>query len=102
MMLRIDTRKHSSSFLGNSKLVGALILLSLTLGLSQESDASTGSKWTLPSSGDTESSSRTYARASRDSDSPVSPFSPGSNNLALDLGQVFLMGDLTKYDDSIG
>ena len=32
----------------------------------------------------------------------VSPFSPGSNNLALDLGQVFLIGDLGKYSDSIG
>jgi hypothetical protein len=32
----------------------------------------------------------------------VSPFSPGSNNLALDLGQVFLMGDLGQYSDSIG
>lgn len=30
------------------------------------------------------------------------PFSPGSNNLALDVGQVFLMGDLGKYTDSIG
>lgn len=33
----------------------------------------------------------------------VSPFSPGSNNLALDLGQVFLMGDLSnQYSNSIG
>ncbi|MFZ9595784.1 MAG: hypothetical protein ACO3A2_06860 [Bdellovibrionia bacterium] len=32
----------------------------------------------------------------------ISPFSPGSHNIALDLGQVFLMGDLTKYADSIG
>lgn len=32
----------------------------------------------------------------------LSPFSPGSNNLALDLGQVFLMGDIGKYTDSLG
>jgi hypothetical protein len=33
----------------------------------------------------------------------TSPFSPGSNNIALDVGQVFLMGDLSsKYNDSIG
>ncbi len=33
----------------------------------------------------------------------ISPFSPGSNNLALDLGQVFLMGNLSSnFADSIG
>lgn len=33
----------------------------------------------------------------------LSPFSPGSNNLAIDIGQVFLMGDLGQnYSDSIG
>lgn len=40
---------------------------------------------------------------SQDSRTPISPFSPGSNNFALDIGQVFLMGDLgTNYADSIG
>lgn len=34
---------------------------------------------------------------------PLAPFAPGSNNLALDLGQVFLMGDLAEnYADNIG
>lgn len=33
----------------------------------------------------------------------VSPFAPGSNNLAIDVGQVFLMGDLSaSYSDAIG
>src|SRR6185437_8793963 len=33
----------------------------------------------------------------------LSPFSPGSHNLAIDLGQVFLMGDLShNYSDAIG
>ncbi|MGK5082635.1 hypothetical protein WDW37_04955 [Bdellovibrionota bacterium FG-1] len=33
----------------------------------------------------------------------ISPFSPTSNNIALDVGQVFLMGDLgNRYNDSIG
>jgi hypothetical protein len=33
----------------------------------------------------------------------ISPFSPGSNNLGIDIGQIFLMGDLTRdYADSIG
>jgi hypothetical protein len=36
-------------------------------------------------------------------DDNLSPFSPGSNNVAIDVGQVFLMGDLgNKYSDSIG
>lgn len=32
----------------------------------------------------------------------ISPYSPGSNNIALDLGQIFLVGDLSKYADAIG
>ncbi len=33
----------------------------------------------------------------------AAPFVPGSNNIALDVGQVFLMGDLaSNYADSIG
>lgn len=33
----------------------------------------------------------------------VTPFSPGSHNVSLDIGQVFLMGDLAaKYTNSIG
>jgi opacity protein-like surface antigen len=30
------------------------------------------------------------------------PFSPATHNIGLDLGQVFLMGDLTRFSDSIG
>ena len=32
----------------------------------------------------------------------ISPFSPDSHNVAVDIGQVFLMGDLGKYTDNIG
>jgi hypothetical protein len=33
----------------------------------------------------------------------ISPFTPGSHNVALDLGQVFLMGDLSDgYENSLG
>lgn len=33
----------------------------------------------------------------------VSPFSPESHNISLDVGQVFLMGDLSeRYNDNIG
>jgi opacity protein-like surface antigen len=48
-----------------------------------------------PSATSTSSSSTIYGN-------DLSPYAPGSNNLALDLGQVFLMGDLSKFSDSIG
>ncbi len=33
----------------------------------------------------------------------TSPFAPGSNNVAIEVGQVFLMGDLaTNYEDNLG
>ncbi len=42
-----------------------------------------------------------YTRHQKEND--ISPFSPGSNNIAIDVGQVFLMGDLSsKYADAIG
>jgi hypothetical protein len=44
------------------------------------------------------SSSQRYARPSN-----ISPFSPGSNNVSLEMGQVFLMGGLSNnFSDSIG
>lgn len=39
---------------------------------------------------------------SRNSIKEVSPFSPGSMNLALEMGQIFLMGGLSKYEDTLG
>lgn len=45
------------------------------------------------------------SRPSRDRDynNNISPFAPGTHNLAIDLGQVFLMGDLSKsYANAIG
>jgi hypothetical protein len=43
------------------------------------------------------------ARERSSSTAEVSPFSPGSHNISVDLGQVFMMGDLgDKYDSSIG
>lgn len=39
----------------------------------------------------------------RERRSKVTPFAPGSNNLSLDVGQIFLLGDLgNSYTDSIG
>jgi hypothetical protein len=68
-------------------------------------DNSTGSGWNNQPSWAAPAESSAPRRATH-ADShykDVSPFSPGSNNLAVDVGQVFLMGDLgNKYDDSIG
>lgn len=39
----------------------------------------------------------------REKNNPIYPFAPGSNNLAIDVGQVFLMGEMgANYSDSIG
>ena len=52
---------------------------------------------------DSGSSHRSSARAKDAYSGEISPFSPGSHNLSVDLGQVFLMGDLTsRYANSLG
>jgi hypothetical protein len=39
----------------------------------------------------------------QDDDSDLEPYAPGTNNLALDVGQVFLMGNMgNNYSDAIG
>lgn len=85
--------------------VGA-IAFALGLGMNAKCHASTGSWSAQPAWGDDESSPSVSRRSTRNHESrstEVSPFAPGSNNIALDLGQVFLMGDLTKnYADSLG
>lgn len=43
-------------------------------------------------------SERRYRKSSPKPDS----FRPGSNNLALEVGQTFLMGQLTRYENSLG
>ena len=46
--------------------------------------------------------SRKYS-SNKQHDYDLAPFAPNSNNIALDVGQVFLMGDLSdEYDDNIG
>lgn len=77
-----------------------------TVGATSTAHASTSSSWGgQPSWAAQEptppSSSR--KREKNHYSSEVTPFSPGSNNISLDLGQVFLMGDLAdKYDSNIG
>jgi hypothetical protein len=77
----------------------------LLIAIGHEAVASTDSSWqSQPSWAST--SDVPIPRKSRDSRhaiNDVSPFSPSSNNVALDVGQVFLMGDLSsRYSDSIG
>lgn len=89
--------------------VEAVALFVLLMGL--PSEASTGSSWveqpvwaTHTDSTAPPAQSRKF-NAGRESryNGNVTPFSPGSNNLALDIGQVFLMGNLNShYSDSIG
>jgi len=83
------------------------LAVALVFGLAsaREAAASTGSSswndqpaWTAPAESSLPRKSKVIERY-RD----TSPFAPGSHNLALDVGQVFLMGDLgNRYDDSIG
>jgi hypothetical protein len=61
---------------------------------------SSGGSWSAPLS---EESSRSRRSVARSPSNATSPFSPGSSNIGIDIGQIFLMGDLTReYSDSIG
>ncbi len=88
----------------------ALLGCWIFLMLSPQSSASTGSgssgspqsNW---SNTDPNSAVHKNVARSRDlnsSSTDIAPLTPGSHNIALDLGQVFLMGDLNKYSDSLG
>jgi hypothetical protein len=87
-------------------LVLLLILFSQNAGASPASSWSKRPNWTASANTSHKDEASTSVRSSiQVDDTPaisVSPFSPGSHNLAIDLGQVFLMGDLTKYNNSIG
>jgi len=70
-----------------------------------ESSASTGSSWIQKPVWAAEGMSAAHHTSPKDGVDrilDISPFSPGSHNLGLDLGQIFLMGDLAKYSDCIG
>jgi hypothetical protein len=68
--------------------------------------ANAAASWSnQPSWASAEPSAPATSRRSRErpAKSEVSPFSPGSHNVSVDLGQVFMMGDLgDRYDSSIG
>jgi hypothetical protein len=92
----------------------ALLVPILILGAGLVS-ASTDSSWSTQSSWDSDSgntSAQTPATTPKptnksitqaSSNSPISPFAPGTQNISLEMGQVFLMGNLgNNYSDSIG
>ena len=86
----------------------AITALSLLAGLalptvSLASSWSNQPSWAATESSSAPSTSRRNRERERYSNYEVSPFSPGSHNVSLDVGQTFLMGDLSdKYDSSIG
>src|SRR4051794_15463889 len=90
----------------NRLTVGALALLGTAAMLISGSEASAAPSWgSQPSwaAGGSDDSPAPSRRSSRDSSRFTAPFAPGSHNLSLDVGQVFLMGDLaTNFADSIG
>lgn len=78
----------------------AAFLFCLPAAAHATSNWSQRGSWNSGNSGEAES---TRKNSLRESDSRISPFSPGSSNLAVDVGQVFLMGDLSSsYSDAIG
>ncbi len=57
------------------------------------------------------SNDSTFSRSSKDSPAPKNqtdtysdrgPLSPGTHNLSVAVGQVFLLGDLTRFENAIG
>jgi len=86
---------------------GCLLLVGTILGTLLPEASWAAAQWSKDSGwGDADESSQRKGRSSTRLSSSryqVSPFSPGSNNLGIDIGQIFLMGDLTRdYADSIG
>jgi opacity protein-like surface antigen len=81
----------------NLKLISVLSLLvsSSTLANSYFNDEA--GRISAPSQSIRRTSSTIFDDRSR-----ISPFSKDSHNLALELGQVFLVGDASKYSDSLG
>ncbi len=86
-----------------------LLFLSLTLPLSS---AHAGSSWKSEpdwvrddrdASAEHDDTPTTKRSTSREKRRSVSPFSPGSHNISVDIGQVFLLGEMaSNYSNSIG
>jgi len=92
--------------------VGAFAVLLLFVSLNSRATTGPNSwsdqpSWATPPSDQSNNNTGTTRKKAVNSDyssgiAPA-PFAPGSSNLALDVGQVFLMGDMgNHYADSIG
>jgi hypothetical protein len=89
-------------FTRSAALVALVLAFTAIEGLASTGSSSWGSPpaWSAP---EASSSSRKLPYAREGRYAPPSPFAPGSNNLAIDVGQVFLMGTLSSnYNDAIG
>jgi len=94
------------SFIKGSFLIGAAFFYSYSLQAAS-SWGKSPSSWrqqetASPNQYNTPSNYQYYdQRLSRQRD--IAPFAPGSHNLSIDVGQVFLMGDLGEsYSDNLG
>src|SRR6185437_7604794 len=86
-------------------VIGAVVFLSFFANSDLSFASSSSSSWSQQPSWANEprsSSHRSVLKAQTQDTTDFAPFAPSSHNIALDLGQVFLMGDLGKYSDSIG
>lgn len=62
-----------------------------------------GNSYNSGYSSNKKAASRNESRIKSTENENLSPFAPGSNNLSLEMGQVFLMGNFgNNYSDSIG
>jgi hypothetical protein len=86
---------------GQGSLLFFISTIACGFALSME-NASASSSWAPPPSW-VRPTNVSKEKIKKDAAREVSPFSPGSHNFALDLGQVFLMGNLAdSYQSSIG
>jgi hypothetical protein len=94
-----------------ASIMATIAILGLNWASQKEAFASANSSWSSQpswasgaSSDRAPSSAKSYTKEKyAPSQSNTSPFAPGSNNVSLEMGQVFLMGNLgDKYADSIG
>jgi hypothetical protein len=108
---RVSVEAKASNLAKVANLGLLLGLATSYCGLSQsEAFASTNSTWSsqpswaAPERERTSPPAKTYTSKEKYSaPSSTSPFAPGSSNVALEMGQVFLMGNLgDQYSDSIG
>ena len=85
-------------------VVGVAGDLGETSSLAQAAESWANSPdWAQPSSSARNRNIPNNRRRNYEEMRKVTPFSPDSHNVALDVGQVFLMGDLSdRYTDSIG